>query len=202
MKDFLTVPAAFFSRAWDKTKIAAKFVWEKLVMLFAFLRPKICAACVFVKNKSVSFFKTVSADPYKLILAIILTVAVLCSAIAVVKAATGIVNGVIGIFAKDEEHKEENTEPASPAQAIAETSCENCQNGVCIHCTDGFVDCPDCTDGFCDKCGGTGENSSKMLALLIDNCTACKGTGDCDKCDENHMIDCTYCDGGKCINCK
>lgn len=191
---------AFMKDVWNKVKAIACLVWAKIVELLKLAAPKVKAAYAVVKEKTVCFFKSATADRSKMILAIILAVSILFSTIAVVKAVSGIVNGVIGIFQSDESDDEDDEAEAEHAEVNSEI-CKHCVGGKCIHCEKGFIDCPDCDKGVCAKCEGQGANPSKMLSLLIDNCTACRGSGKCTDCNENYMIDCKYCDGGMCTEC-
>lgn len=198
MNEKLSRVKEVMKRVWDKVLVFLKLVLACIVKAYRFIAPKAVSGAKFVYEKACVFFKTVVKDKQKLILAIILAVAILFSAIAVVRAVKGVVNGIAGIFTSDKADEESETKCE---EAVAASNCEHCVNGVCIHCKDGFIDCPDCENGVCAKCEGTGENGSKMMSLLLDNCTVCKGTGKCDECNENYMIDCKYCEGGKCSEC-
>lgn len=212
MKDFMAKATAFLKSAWDKTKSVSLIVWAKIKVIAATVWAKIAEffrhffpmaqkAYSVGKEKTTKFVSSVTRDKSKLILAIILAIAILFSAIAVVKAVKGIVNGVTSIFASDKaDEKEYDIAEAEHAEVKAD-DCEHCENGVCIHCDKGFIDCPNCDKGVCVKCEGTGENPSKMLGLLLDNCTECRGSGECNDCNEDFLIDCKYCEGGKCTEC-
>lgn len=207
MNEKLSAAKAFLKRVWDKVVYFLKLAWAFIVKTYKLVAPKVVSGAKFVFDKTVSFFKTVVKDKQKLILAIILTVAILFSCIAVVRAVKGIASGIAGIFASDnaddeDNAKDEEKQTAETNSAAAENDCEHCINGVCIHCENGFIDCPDCEKGVCIKCNGTGENTSKFAGLFLDNCTACKGTKVCNDCNEDYMIDCKYCDGGKCTECQ
>ena len=202
MNEKLSKAKDVLKRVWDKVIAFLKLMWSYIVKAYQFIAPKAVSGAKFVYEKACVFFKTVVKDKQKLILAIILAVAILFSCIAVVRAVKGVVNGIAGIFTSDKaEEDNDKGDVAESEEAVVITDCEHCENGVCIHCENGFVDCPDCENGDCIKCGGTGENGSKMMSLLLDNCTACKGSGECDDCNENYMIDCRYCEGGKCSEC-
>ena len=200
MNEKLSKAKEIMKRVWDKVFAFLKLVWAYMIKAYQFIAPKAVSGAKFACEKAAALWKTVVKDKQKLILAIILAVAILFSAIAVVRAVKGIVNGVAGIFTSDKADQENET-VAESEEAVAQSNCRHCVDGICIHCENGFIDCPDCENGVCTKCEGTGKNGSKMMSLLLDNCTGCKGTGKCDECNENYMIDCKYCDGGKCTEC-
>lgn len=207
MNEKLSAAKAFLKRVWDKVFTFLKFVWAFIAKAYAIVSPKVVSGAKFACAKSAAFLKTIVKDKQKLILAIILAIAVLFSCIAVIRTVKGVVGGIAGIFASDKAD-EENEEIASESEAVAaesnniapENSCSNCVDGVCIHCENGFIDCPECEEGFCVKCGGTGQRQSKLFGSSYD-CISCKATGKCSDCNEDFMIDCKYCDGGKCAEC-
>lgn len=127
----------FLKIALSHAAVFAKFCWEHLKKAYAVFAPKFVSFCklafekalaflkiafektsAFLKvvfEKAAAFLKEAFKDKQKVILAIILTVAILFSCIAVVRAVKGVVNGVAGIFTSDKAKED----PRLPEETIA-----------------------------------------------------------------------------------
>lgn len=109
----------FSKFAWEKIVAFSKIAWINLKKAYAFLAPRIVSGCKFIWQKVSDFVKSAFKDKQKLILAVILAVAILFSCIAVVRAVKGVVNGVAGIFTKDEADSAKIEEPTLPEEIIS-----------------------------------------------------------------------------------
>ena len=85
--------------------------------------------------------------------------------------------------------------------------CSTCGGtGDCPSCFgEGHNDCTalHCMNGMCLECSGTGTILSYSYGQIKErNCTYCRGTGDCQRCGGNGVLECSRCHGtGTCPTC-
>ena len=98
-----------------------------------------------------------------------------------------------------------SSRPHNESRDDSDPFCPTCDGlGDCPKCYgEGYLDCSACILGKCSHCGGTGEKLSYSYGELRSrDCTYCRGSGSCSRCNGFGEIQCSRCKGdGRCPTC-